>query len=331
MEKLVRIALAAFFLLGIASAQSLPSIDVFGGYSYLNLQLPQSVDTNSQRLNLNGGEGSVAVTFFHHLGVEADFSGHILSDCASTSLNCSNFTYLVGPRFTIGDHSSKITAFVHGLVGQDRETVPDTSAVSLNDTSVAVGGGGGVDYWISRRVGIQMGPFDYIYTHHLQDDAAPSQGNYRAAVGIAIRFGGNLPPIEPKAPKDTTESSGHRSLIRPWHKSPPQGEPSQPGTVASRQPAPLPGALSHGMSLQALGVTVAPQEFDGAKILTITPGSIAEMASLHPGDMIKSIDGKPVRTPMELAAELSDKTGKVRIGIQRGTFATETVIILPSR
>jgi serine protease Do len=85
------------------------------------------------------------------------------------------------------------------------------------------------------------------------------------------------------------------------------------------------------MSLQALGVTVAPQEFDGAKILTITPGSIAEMASLHPGDMIKSIDGKPVRTPMELAAELSDKTGKVRIGIQRGTFATETVIILPSR
>jgi hypothetical protein len=64
MEKLVRIALAAFFLLGIASAQSLPSIDVFGGYSYLNLQLPQSVDTNSQRLNLNGGEGSVAVTFF---------------------------------------------------------------------------------------------------------------------------------------------------------------------------------------------------------------------------------------------------------------------------
>jgi hypothetical protein len=336
MEKLVRIALAALFLLGIASAQSLPSIDVFGGYSYLNLQLPQSVDTNSQRLNLNGGEGSATVTFFHHLGVEADFSGHILSDCASTSLNCSNFTYLFGPRFTIGDHSSKITAFVHGLVGQDRETVPDTSAVSLNDTSVAVGGGGGLDYWISRRVGIQLGPFDYIYTHHLQDDAAPSQGNYRAAVGIAFRFGGNLPPIEPKAPKEAQAESngGHRSLIRPWHKSAPEGQPtsSQPGTVAGRQPAPLPaGTLSHGMSVQALGVTVAPQEFDGAKILSIAPGSIAEMASLHPGDLIRSIDGKAVRTPMELAAELYDKTGKVRIGIQRGTFATETVIILPSR
>jgi len=336
MEKSVRIALAALFLLGIASAQSLPPIDVFGGYSYLNLDLPQSVDTNSQRLNLNGWEGSASVSLFHHLGVEVDISGHFLDDCASTSLNCSNFSYMFGPRFTIGNHSSKVTAFVHGLVGQDRLTIPDISAVSLTDTSVAVRGGGGVDYWLYRRMGIQLGPFDYIYTHHLQDDAAPSQGSYSAAAGIAFRFGGNLPPVEPKAPKEaqTESSGGHRSWIRPWHKSAPENQPAsgQPVTVAGRQPAPTPvGAPSRGMSLQALGVTVAPQEFDGAKILTITPGSIAEMASLHPGDMIKSIDGKPVRTPMELAAELSDKTGKVRIGIQRGTFATETVIILPTR
>ena len=55
------------------------------------------------------------------------------------------------------------------------------------------------------------------------------------------------------------------------------------------------------------------------------------MASLRAGDLIKSVDGKAVRTPMELAAELSDKTGKVRIGILRGTFATETVIMLGTR
>jgi C-terminal processing protease CtpA/Prc len=52
------------------------------------------------------------------------------------------------------------------------------------------------------------------------------------------------------------------------------------------------------------------------------------MASLHVGDLITSIDGKAVRTPMELAAELSGKSGKVRIGIVRGKFATETVILL---
>jgi len=55
---------------------------------------------------------------------------------------------------------------------------------------------------------------------------------------------------------------------------------------------------------------------------------VAEMASLKAGDLIKSVDGKAVRTPMELAAELSDKSGKVHLGIQRGDFATEMVILL---
>jgi hypothetical protein len=31
---------------------------------------------------------------------------------------------------------------------------------------------------------------------------------------------------------------------------------------------------------------------------------------------------------MELAAELSDKAGKVTIGIQRGDFATDVVLLL---
>jgi PDZ domain-containing secreted protein len=55
------------------------------------------------------------------------------------------------------------------------------------------------------------------------------------------------------------------------------------------------------------------------------------MASLKVGDLIKAVDDKVVRTPMELAAELSDKVGKVRISIQRGDFATETTILLGGR
>jgi S1-C subfamily serine protease len=82
------------------------------------------------------------------------------------------------------------------------------------------------------------------------------------------------------------------------------------------------------MPIHPLGIVAAPQEFDGAKILQIEPGSVAEMASLHVGDLIRTVNGKAVRTPMELAAELADKTGKVRIGIVRGKYATETVIVL---
>jgi len=85
------------------------------------------------------------------------------------------------------------------------------------------------------------------------------------------------------------------------------------------------------MQIASLGVVVAPQEFDGAKILEILPGGVAEMASLKTGDLVKTVDGKAVRTPMELAAELSDKAGKVRIGILRGTAEIETVILLSVR
>jgi S1-C subfamily serine protease len=85
---------------------------------------------------------------------------------------------------------------------------------------------------------------------------------------------------------------------------------------------------ARGMSIPALGVIVAPQEFDGAKIVDVTSGGVAQMASLKPGDLIRSVDGKVVKTPMELAAELSDKTGKVRLGILRGDVAAETVVLI---
>jgi S1-C subfamily serine protease len=85
------------------------------------------------------------------------------------------------------------------------------------------------------------------------------------------------------------------------------------------------------MPVAMLGIVVGPQEFDGAKIVEVDPGGAGEMASLKAGDLIKTVDGKPIRTPMELAVELSDKTGKVKIGIQRGDFSTETVILLNAR
>jgi C-terminal processing protease CtpA/Prc len=82
------------------------------------------------------------------------------------------------------------------------------------------------------------------------------------------------------------------------------------------------------MAIAALGIVVGPQEFDGAKIIEVDPAGIGEMASMKAGDLIKTVDGKPIRTPMELLAELQDKTGKVKIGIQRGEFSTETLVLI---
>src|SRR5450631_472022 len=342
MKIMVRSALSALFLLGIASAQNLPAVDLFGGYSYLNFEVPNSTQSTSQKLKLNGWDFSASVGLFHHFGAEADISGHWLNTCGGNStLKCDNFSYMFGPRFTLGDRSSKFTGFVHGLVGQDRADLLATSGTTMLDTSLSIAGGGGVDYWLFRHVGLQLGPADYIFARHLNSFGAANQSNFRVSGGIAFRFGGDFPQAEPKAPKEpkVESSEGHRSWKRPWHKtksapSESQRSESQSSTPVTSAPQPvqtLTPTPRRGMSIHSIGVVAAPQEFDGAKILEIEPGSIAEMASLKPGDLIKSVDGKAVRTPMELAAELADKSGKVRIGILRGTFATETVILLGAR
>jgi len=312
MRKLVGFALAAFFLLGISAAQNLPPIEVFGGYSYYSFDLPAnpSAATTSQRLAMNGWDISASFFRFHHVSAEADISGHSLSDCNNTNINCSNFSYMFGPRYNLRE-GSKLEAFVHGLVGQDNATIAYNGS-SLTDTSLAFGAGGGLDYWALKHFAVQASA-DYIFTRHLNDFDVPSQNNFRASFGVAYRFGG--------------ESSGE-----PSHKAKGGGAAtSQPSTVSAHQAAaaqPSANVTSRGMAIAALGIVVGPQDFDGAKIVEVDPGGVGEMASMKAGDLIKSVDGKPVRTPMELLAELSDKSGKVKIGIQRGDFATETLILL---
>jgi hypothetical protein len=341
MKKLVVFAFAALFLPCIGAAQGVPAIDLFGGYSYFHFDQPLSGATPSEQLTMNGWEFSASVALFHHLSIEGDLAGHNVGNCGGSTVSCSDFSYMIGPRYTVGDRSNKLTGFAHVLIGQDRaDLLSDSGNTTVSDTSVALAAGGGVDYWIWRHVGAQLGPFDYLYTNHLNNAGAPSQSSFRVGAGVAFRFGGDFPPPEPKEPKEAKESEGHRSWTHPWHKSHPEGQTTASGQPAETQSSSRPAhkaapgaaapapAASRGMSIHSLGLVAAPEEFDGAKILQIEPGSVAEMASLHVGDLIKSIDGKPVKTPMELAAELSGKTGKVRIGIQRGKVATETVIIL---
>lgn len=336
MKHCIYFSLAAIFLTAFASAQNAPAVDIFGGYSYLNLEIPSSGETSSQTFKMNGYDASAAIAIFHHFSVEADFSGHSLGDCDGISnLNCDDFSYMFGPRYTFGDRTSKITFFVHGLVGRDKADILGLNPeLTVSDTSIGVAAGAGLDYWFMRHIGVQLGPIDAFYTNHLSDLGASGQVTYRAAAGIAFRFGGNFPPTTPKAPKEAKEQQpeSHRSWIRPWHKTvtaPPEGQPTTTATAPATRPAPMPsGVPSHGMPIHSLGLVVAPQEFDGARILEVEPGSVAEMASLHVGDLVRAVDGKPVKTPMELAAELSDKVGKVRITIQRGAVVTETVILL---
>jgi S1-C subfamily serine protease len=85
------------------------------------------------------------------------------------------------------------------------------------------------------------------------------------------------------------------------------------------------------MRIPALGIMVFSGRNGGAEITEIGARSVAESAGIHVGDVINAVDGKPVKTPTELAAAFSGIApgSKVRIGYMvRGQWQTETVVIL---
>jgi S1-C subfamily serine protease len=85
------------------------------------------------------------------------------------------------------------------------------------------------------------------------------------------------------------------------------------------------------MKIDALGVMVTTGRSEGAEITEVAPNGVAALAGLHPGDVINAVDGKAVKTPMELAAELSNRAAgdKVRLGYSlHGQWQSETVLVL---
>jgi serine protease Do len=85
------------------------------------------------------------------------------------------------------------------------------------------------------------------------------------------------------------------------------------------------------MKISTLGIIAEVGTSQGAEIAEISPNGVAALAGLHPGDMINAVDGKPVKSPMELAAQLSGRpTGdKVRLGyLLHGQWQAETVVLL---
>jgi membrane-associated protease RseP (regulator of RpoE activity) len=256
------------------------------------------------RLNTNGWEASAAFDFFHHLGAVADFSGHYKGDCGGVSgLNCSEYSFLFGPRVTFGSaEKNRLTGFVHGLVGTDRISA-GVFGISASNNSLGAAAGGGLDYWITRRVGVRLVQADYLFTRHFNDLDVPAQHNFRASAGIVFSVGGRS--------KAATESSS-----------------------SSRSHAATSRAT---MSIPALGIVVSPplEDKEGAEIVRVDPGSVAELAALRVGYLINSVDGKPVKTPMELAAELATRAqgSQVRLGYLLHTSALgfiqkETAVIL---
>jgi hypothetical protein len=113
-------------------------------------------------------------------------------------------TFAAGPQFTYR-HYSKATIFIRPSLGALREHAtphpadPFATAIATQlapsgsklDWTGFYGLGGGVDYSITKHIGIR-GQMDAVYNHPFNDILANGRWTYRYSVGPSFHFGRNI-------------------------------------------------------------------------------------------------------------------------------------------
>ena len=173
-------------------------VDVFGGYSYVRLNLPGA------GFNANGGSGQITYNFNSMIGLTGDFGGYHVG---AGDFNGSGtvFSYLFGPKFTY--RAGKWSPFVQTLFGGAwlgagiSESCPDSrirpqggvscgSNTSLNSFAMALGGG--ADYKFSDHVSFRLVDVDYLMTRFnvgsVTGATNHTQSNIRFSTGVVFNF-----------------------------------------------------------------------------------------------------------------------------------------------
>jgi len=154
-------------------------MDLFGGYSYLN------IDTNglSSRQNANGWEASVSGNFNKWFAAEAAVSGYYKNyDVLGVNVAVQDYSYVAGPRVNFKP------LFVHALIGGDHLSAGALGASASQD-GLAGAFGGGLQWRFSRQLSFRTSA-DYVLSrHNILGGSSVTQNNFRVSVGIVYGFG----------------------------------------------------------------------------------------------------------------------------------------------
>lgn len=183
--KAVVCLLALFFLAGgAARAQDVPKLDVFVGYSYLNLN-PTTAGVDN--VNLHGGSASAAYNFGRWFGLVGDFGGYQASNIQNSGLDAHIETYLFGPRFSYRNNS-RFTPYAQVLLG-GAHVGGDFDGAHPSDNGFAMALGGGLDVRLSHRFSVRPVQVEYLQTR-FNEISGPSvvQDNLRLSTGLVIHF-----------------------------------------------------------------------------------------------------------------------------------------------
>jgi opacity protein-like surface antigen len=191
--------IAVLFLAAIpVNAQDeYPSVEIFGGYSYLSVDVGADFDDDDfdidERESFHGIGVSIAGNISSSFGIVGDFSYNRkdISDLTGLESNANVTLFLFGPRFTARGNS--VDGFVHALVGGARQRVSITDdffETDISETDLALGFGGGVDIKAGNNFAVRLFQLDYIPIRGEDPFTGDRQWshNFRFQIGAVLRF-----------------------------------------------------------------------------------------------------------------------------------------------
>lgn len=145
-------------LCGSAMGQDSAFVEIFGGYSYLNLK----PNYDGARVGLSGWHSNISINLIGFIELEADLSGHYGK---INGRNVNLHTFMVGPRFEID--GEKVNIFIHNLYGTSRLSGEGDVLTPLikvpSDSSFAfVPIGGGFEIKVNKKLTYRVAQIDLI-------------------------------------------------------------------------------------------------------------------------------------------------------------------------
>ena len=161
-----------------------PEFEVSAGYAHRSYEILKGVSSG-----MNGWYGSVDYNFKRWLGAE----GEILGSYRNQGINGNTdiYAFLLGPRVYPFGHR-RLSPFGYALLGAGvyGKSYPATGvypALSYSDASYAWEGGGGVNFYLHKNLGIAA-QGGWGHTNFGADNLVNPQTNTGISVGIVYRF-----------------------------------------------------------------------------------------------------------------------------------------------
>ena len=170
-----------------ALAQDSPTFAAGASYNFVHSNAPPG---SCGCFNMNGGSGWVSVGLFHHFSAVADVGVQYAGNINGSGVNLTLTSYVFGPRYTFLN-SERLHPFAEALVGGSHASGSFSSASisgSGSANAFAALGGGGIDFDVTKHIGVRAIEADYFFTKY-NNGTNDHQNNLRIAAGIYFRFG----------------------------------------------------------------------------------------------------------------------------------------------